>query len=155
MSSAPPMPTTNSFLDVATYALALIRHHGLHDWGFAWNRRKTAMGLCRYEDKRIELSGYFVARNSVQEIHDTILHEIAHALVGPTHGHDEVWQAKCLEIGAVPRRCGQADMPKGRYRATCPGCSRSFHRHRRPTRGKYFCRPCGPQNGGLTWSVTG
>lgn len=151
--SLPPLPASNAFDAVAAYAVALIRHHGLDGWRFAWNRRKTAMGLCRYEERRIELSAYFVARNPVGEIHDTLLHEIAHALVGAGHGHDAVWQAKCVEIGAVPRRCGQAEMPAGRWRAACPGCAKVFHRHRRPRRGKYFCRPCGPQDGALTWGA--
>lgn len=151
--AVPSFPVSNSFDVVAAHAVALIQHHGLRGWTFGWNRRKTAMGLCRYEEKRIELSAYFVARNSVAEIHDTLLHEIAHAIVGPTHGHDEVWQAKCQEIGGVPRRCGQADMPKGRYQAKCPGCAKMFHRHRRPRRAKYYCRPCGPQDGALIWGV--
>jgi len=37
-------------------------------------------------------------------VRDTLLHEIAHALVGTAHGHDEVWKAKCLEIGAINLR---------------------------------------------------
>jgi hypothetical protein len=47
-----------------------------------------------------------VDRNGAEEIVDTILHEIAHALVGPRHGHDTVWKAKCTDIGARPERCG-------------------------------------------------
>ena len=96
------------------------------------------------------VSAYFVARNSVEEIRDTLLHEIAHALVGPGHGHDAVWEARCLEVGAIPRRCGQADMPSGAWQATCPGCAKRFHRHRRPKRGKYYCVPCGPSRGALS-----
>ena len=34
---------------------------------------------------------------------DTILHEIAHALVGSHHKHDAVWKAKCKEIGCDPK----------------------------------------------------
>ena len=34
---------------------------------------------------------------------DTILHEMAHALVGQVHGHDAVWQAQVL--GCSGRRC--------------------------------------------------
>src|SRR4051794_40057748 len=91
---------------VAVRQLALERmtQHGLHGWSFAFNRRKRAMGLCRYSRKTIELSIYLVDRNGFEEILDTILHEIAHALVGPCHGHDAVWKAKCREVGAKPQR---------------------------------------------------
>jgi predicted SprT family Zn-dependent metalloprotease len=128
--------------------------HGLHGWTFAFNRRKRDMGLCRYAARAIELSVYLVERNGPDEVRDTVLHEIAHALVGPGHGHDAVWQRKCLEVGARPERCGQADMPAGRWHAHCGGCGAAFHRHRRPRRlGGWFCRACGPERGPLTWRV--
>ena len=74
--------------------------HGLHEWSFAYNRRKRALGFCFYEPRRIELSIHFVEHNSLEAIRDTLLHEIAHALVGPGHGHDAVWKCQCLRIGA-------------------------------------------------------
>jgi predicted SprT family Zn-dependent metalloprotease len=151
----PPLPASNAFDVIANYATALIHEHGLDGWRFAWNRRKTCMGLCRYECQTIELSSFFVARNPIPEIHDTILHEIAHALVGPGHGHDEIWEAKCREVGAVPRRCGQANMPLGAWQAICPGCARLFHRHRRPRRGKYYCTTCGTSRGALAFKPVG
>jgi predicted SprT family Zn-dependent metalloprotease len=141
---------------VRKLALELMARHGLHDWTFAFNRRKRAMGLCRYAVRTIELSIYLVDRNGLDEIRDTILHEIAHALVGREHGHDALWKRKCLEIGAKPERCGQADMPAGRWRARCGSCCQVFSRHRRPKRLQgWFCRTCGPQRGGLAWRVDG
>lgn len=127
--------------------------HGLHDWTFRFNRCKQAMGLCVFGRKTIELSIYFVERdNAAAEIRDTILHEVAHALVGPGHGHDKVWKQKCIEIGARPERCGQADMPEGRWRARCGHCGKAFHRHRQPKRGRgWFCQACGPALGKLVW----
>lgn len=151
----PPLPASNAFEVVARYAVGLLQQHGLAGWRFVWNRRKTCMGLCRYERQTIELSAYFVARNGVEDIRDTLLHEIAHALVGEGHGHDSVWEAKCRELGAIPRRCGQANMPAGAWQATCPGCTTRFSRHRRPARGKYYCKPCGPDRGGLAFRPAG
>src|SRR5205823_2547794 len=127
--------------EVPALALELISSHDLHGWKFAFNRRKRAMGLCVYQRKTIELSAYLVDRNGSEPIFDTILHEIAHALVGPKHGHDAVWKRKCTEIGARPERCGQADMPEGRWRAACPVCLKAFHRHRQPKQVRgWFCR---------------
>ena len=135
-------------------ALELMALHGLHGWRFALNRRKRHLGLCRYESQTIELSAHLVDRNDWDEIRDTILHEIAHALVGPGHGHGRAWKRKCLEVGASPKRCGQADMPRGRWQARCGGCGRQYHRHRRPKRlAGWHCRSCGPERGKLLWKV--
>jgi predicted SprT family Zn-dependent metalloprotease len=137
-------------------AKQLMEQHGLRDWKFGFNRRKRSLGLCRYTARILELSIHLVDRNASAEIRDTILHEIAHALVGPAHGHDDVWKAKCLEIGATPRRCAQADMPDGRWQARCPRCAAGFSRHRRPRQLRgWFCRVCGPELGKLVWSVAG
>jgi len=132
-------------------ALHLMGQHGLHGCAFRFNRCKQAMGLCVYHRKIIGLSIYFVERdNPVEEIRDTILHEIAHALVGPGHGHDKVWKKKCIEIGARPVRCGHGDMPEGRWQARCIGCGKSVHRHRKPKRARgWCCRACGPEKGKL------
>jgi len=139
---------------VRQLALERMAQHGLHDWMFAFNRRKRSMGLCRYAEKTIELSIYLVDRNGPDEILDTILHEIAHSLVGPRHGHDAVWKAKCREIGAKPQRCGDADMPPGRWRARCQSCAQVYSRHRQPKRlHGWFCRSCGPERGRLAWRV--
>jgi predicted SprT family Zn-dependent metalloprotease len=133
-------------------ALDLMADHGLRSWSFAFNRRKEATGLCDFRRRTIELSIYFVERNPPLEIRDTILHEIAHALVGPGHGHDEIWKRKCIAIGARPERTGAADMPPGRWQARCGRCGMEFHRHRRPQRLRgWFCRTCGPKQGTLVW----
>jgi predicted SprT family Zn-dependent metalloprotease len=137
---------------VESVAQELLTAHGLTDWSFAYNRRKITMGLCLYGPRTIELSVHLVGRNGPAEILDTMLHEVAHALVGPGHGHDAVWKRKCLEVGARPIRCGQADMPIGRWQASCRSCGKRFHRHRRPKRAQgWFCRTCGPQRGQLSW----
>jgi predicted SprT family Zn-dependent metalloprotease len=139
---------------VAARSLAreLMACHGLHDWSFAFNRCKRSMGLCRWGRKTIELSIHLVDRNGLDEVRDTILHEIAHALAGPQHGHDAVWKAWCVKVGARPQRCGQANMPEGRWQARCPGCGGLFYWHRRPrVLTGWFCRPCGPQRGPLRW----
>jgi predicted SprT family Zn-dependent metalloprotease len=136
-------------------ARQLMAEHGLQDWTFGFNRRKQSMGLCVYARQTIELSIHFVERdNPWNEIRDTILHEIAHALVGPGHGHDRVWKRKCTEIGARPQRCGDAKMPEGSWKADCGGCGKCYHRHRKPKRARgWFCTECGPERGGLAWQL--
>ena len=131
-------------------AQQLLAHHHLHDWSFAWNRRKRALGLCRYREKRIELSAHFVAHNDEPQIRETLLHEIAHALAGEKAGHGPRWKAMCAKVGCKPERCdkGEARMPPGRWTATCPTCNKTYSRHRRPQKSAhYWCPPCGPAKG--------
>ncbi len=136
-------------------ALHLLAAHRLSDWSFAFNRSKRQMGCCLYGPKTILLSRHFVERNSWTLIRDTLLHEIAHALVGPGHGHDSAWKAMCLRVGAKPERLSnEPDMPQGRWQATCNSCGTRHHKHRKPKRMKgWFCRRCGPDRGALVWSL--
>ena len=143
-------------------ARVLMAAHGLIGWEFGLNTNVRRAGVCFYPQRgnpgRIELSAHFVERNPDEEVRDTILHEIAHALVGPRHGHDAVWRAKCVEIGARPDRCygEEIAMPAGRWKARCLGCGRGFDRHRRPPRlTGWYCRPCGPARGALVWGRVG
>ena len=146
----PPFRLTERAASIRALARTLLDAHGLVAWEFGFNGNLRRAGVCRYPTRarpgRIELSRHFVRRNPDAEVRDTILHEIAHALVGPGRGHDDVWKAKCLEIGARPERCygEEIEMPKGRWRAVCPGCAKEYDRHRRPKalRG-WHCRPCG------------
>jgi predicted SprT family Zn-dependent metalloprotease len=154
----PAARATQALRQTAQLAAKLMTEHGLAGWQFGFNRNVRRAGVCRYPTRgrpgRIELSAHFVARNPEAEVRDTLLHEIAHALVGPGHGHDEVWKAKCVAVGARPERCyGEAvEMPRGRWRAACPGCGREFDRHRRPPRlTGYHCKGCGPDRGPLVW----
>ncbi len=131
-------------------ALELMQMHGVEHWTFAWNRRKRALGLCRYTQRRIELSIHFVRENGEPSIRDTILHEIAHALAGEKAGHGPKWKALCRTLGCKPERCdkGEAIMPTGRWRGACPSCAKEYWRHHRPKKGaRYWCRSCGETRG--------
>ena len=53
---------------------------------------------CLYKEKLIIVAERHAKLSTPAEVRDTILHEIAHALVGPL-GHDNAWAAKATEIG--------------------------------------------------------
>ena len=149
-----PQAFTERIRQVRQLGYDLLAKHGLTGWHFGFNRRKRSLGVCLFEQCTIELSVYLILRNPHEEVLDTILHEIAHALVGPGHGHDAVWKKKCVEIGAKPIRCGQAEMPPGRWRARCGQCGQDFHRYRKPGQMRgWFCRGCGPDKGQLLWTT--
>lgn len=114
---------------------SLMREHGLEGWRLVADRAKTRAGVCRYGRRQIGISAPLTALHDEAEVRDTILHEIAHALVGPEHGHDAVWRAKAIEIGSSGERCVSPDAPRvaGDWLGRCPaGHERS--RHRAPTR---------------------
>ena len=59
----------------------LMRLHNLPpEWSFKLDRSKVCFGKCYYSKKQISLSRYLVELNDEEEVRDTILHEIAHAL---------------------------------------------------------------------------
>lgn len=135
------------------YALAdtLMKAHGLYrkGWKFEFFRSKRSFGRCLYQEKRILISSEFVKINDDHHVRDTILHEIAHALVGGRHGHDEVWQEKAREIGCDGKRFFDADavhQPEKPCIGTCPHCGKTIERYRMT---KIACKNCcNAYNGG-------
>lgn len=116
-------------------ARRLIAEHGLEGWTVVADRAKTRAGVCRFATRQIGLSRPLTELHSEAEVRDTILHEIAHALVGPQHGHDRVWQAKAREIGSSGERCvpPEAARVPGDWAGSCPAGHRTT-RHKAPTR---------------------
>ena len=43
-------------------------------------------------------------KENEEEIKDTVLHEIAHAIAGGNHHHDRVWKDVCNRLGCKPSR---------------------------------------------------
>lgn len=89
----------------------LFQHHaervGLEGWTLTFKRRiqrfRTA-GTCYYRRKTITLAPVYVELNSDENVTDTILHEIAHALLPPGAGHGDTWKRKAIEIGCDGKR---------------------------------------------------
>lgn len=75
--------------------------HGLKSWHvrLTMDLKSHFLGLCSYVDKCIILNAFHIDTHGDLEVINTIKHEVAHALVGAEHGHDEVWAAKAKEIG--------------------------------------------------------
>lgn len=126
---------------------SLMNRHGLTDWTLTLDRAKTRAGACRYRSRQISLSAHLTRLHSEAEVRDTILHEIAHALVGAKHGHDEVWRATAQRIGSSGARCSSPDAPSvpGAWQGRCPN-GHTVSRHRAPTR-VGICTQCdGPEH---------
>jgi len=134
--------------NLATQMMSL---YGLNDWTFEFNSSKRQLGVCKESKRRIELSSHYVFQNTEAHVKDTILHEIAHALVGVEHGHNEIWKRMCRRVGCLPKACdSSAILPQGAWQARCPGCMTLFHRHRKPANvAGMYCKRCGAVKGRL------
>lgn len=86
-------------------ARRLMDSYNLKSWELSFDSSQRRFGVCRGHKREISLSYPLVSINDEREVTDTILHEIAHALVGTRHHHDAVWQAKASELGARPVAC--------------------------------------------------
>ena len=122
----------------------LLFEHGLIGWRVTFDRAKTRAGICRFGERQIGLSALLTSLHSADEVRDTVLHEIAHALVGPAHQHDAKWRAQAAELGCSTQACLPADSPRlpAPWTGTCPA-GHSIGRHRRPER-PASCSRCSP-----------
>jgi predicted SprT family Zn-dependent metalloprotease len=131
----------------------LLRDHRLDGWEFRLDTKmRRLLGRCDYRHRLVAVNAYYAAHNGDDLVLDTLRHEAAHALT-PGHGHDEVWRMAALQLGCAPRACWKEDviLPPGRYRATCHGCGRCYHRDRIRRGYGYHCMPCGVVTGALTF----
>ena len=121
-------------------ATKLLKEYGLIDWRVKLDHARRRAGQCDYNTKVISLSRLYVRNANKDHIRDTILHEIAHALVGPRHGHDVVWRNKAREIGCTATRCHGLNFSRARWQMKCPNGCFSIERHRRKS--GLICTKC-------------
>lgn len=127
-------------------AISLMEKHSLLDkgWYFEYDNAKRRFGCCFYYERKITLSKELTSLNDVNRVKNTILHEIAHALVGIGNGHNRVWQNKAIEIGCDGKRCYDSSVvatPTPNYLAVCPNCNKEFKRMKRTT-SSHSCGKC-------------
>lgn len=145
--------------DALVLALQLMNEHDLtrRGWRFGWLNSVRTMGQCQYTlggGGFIKLSRKLVAVAPESEVRDTILHEIAHALVGPGHHHNHIWRRQALAIGCNGQRCHNVKL-EAPWNATCGKCGTVHSRHRLTFKVRQFahCGKCrmSPETK-LTWS---
>ncbi len=143
---------------VEFWVIARIRRHRLKGWTYKLNESVNHFGYCDSKTKEIFLSRHFVLHGEDDDIKDLILHEIAHAIVGCEHGHDQVWKACAAKIGCrnVSSVVGDYEVPedtkKAKFKAKCRACKTVHYYYRRPKSltGRY-CAKCGPRRGALVY----
>lgn len=104
---------TQQMANLQFLALDLMTYHGLiqQGWKFSWSKRKRVAGLCSYNTRTLEFSTVISLAGSQEDFKDTVLHEIAHALVGSGEGHGPIWKAKAISIGCSGSRTSDVTLP--------------------------------------------
>ena len=132
-------------------ARELIAEHAPEGWSFAWSRATETYGHCDYKAKTIRISKPNAAHQQLSQTFDTVLHEIAHAIVGPGHGHGCEWMIIARRLGASPvaSQAETADVPLRSVAApwvgTCPAGHVSPQRFYRKPKRRYSCSACSPR----------
>ena len=106
-------------------AQQMVASFGLADsWRIAYDSSRARAGLCNYQSHTLSFSRNLVAKAEPHQWIDTIAHEIAHALVGPRHGHNFTWQRVCRAIGGTGLRCHNLVLARPLWTMVCvAGCS--------------------------------
>lgn len=132
------MDTTEAY----SLARRTMNEYGLGGWILEWDRAKRRSGQTTHSKRTISLSYEYVRLNPLPTVRNTILHEVAHGMVGPGHKHDEVWRRQFIAIGGDGKRCTDvAVRQEGKIVGTCPD-GHLFHKHRWTQKLKtttYFC----------------
>lgn len=125
-------------------AQQLFQKHGIVNYSFGLDRAVRRAGLCDYRNRRISLSKHLVATGDFDQIHQVLLHEIAHALAGQEAGHGKKWKEVASSIGYRHEKIdgNQIARQSAKWQGQCPSGHQHF-RSRRPTR-QLSCKHCAP-----------
>jgi predicted SprT family Zn-dependent metalloprotease len=128
---------------VRRWADALIVLHLDQSWTFSFDNAKKRAGLCNYTVRRITVSRYLAARYQDDEVHQILLHEVAHALAGPRAGHGPKWRTIADSLGYDGKRTHDGEIADelAPWVGHCPAGHTHF-RYRKPTRA-FACGLCG------------
>lgn len=123
----------------------MMHEHGLRGWRFGWMDHKRTIADCNCRGREIRFSRAFVPNMSEDDVRQTALHEIAHALT-PGHGHDRVWRAQARALGCRTARSTAAGITTGNapYVAECANGHKveRFRLSDRMKPGQSMCRTC-------------
>lgn len=136
-------PTDSYSAEIEQIANELISKYLSSSWEFQWKRMTNSYGKCFYSTKKIAL-GYdlnILGNREKKMIVNTILHEIAHALVGSGHGHDSVWRNMAIKLGCDGKTLHSDVHLEKKYLAICPSCKCNHQRNSMPRR-QTSCGQC-------------
>lgn len=120
---------------VTIWADALIRLHLDETWSFAFDHAKTRFGQCDHQKKLITISRHLARSADDDDVHQVLLHEVAHAIAGAKEGHGQRWMAIARELGYVGGRThdSPAATEHAKWLGVCPA-GHEIIRFRRPSK---------------------
>ena len=126
--------------DAQKLARKLMDSNGLQDWALAFDTGTRRFGACWYNQRKITLSKELVRINHHDAVKDTILHEIAHAMLPEYCGHNSTWRATAQAIGGSGKAKYSANdaILAQKYKATCDCTTHYTNRRKQGT-----CGSCG------------
>jgi len=112
-----------NIIEAEKIARNLMEQHGLTagGWVFKFDGAKSRLGQCNYTRKTITISRHMAGTGTVENVTQTMLHEIAHALT-PLYekrysrtkgyhmakvGHGQSWKSKAHQIGYTGKRLAE------------------------------------------------
>ncbi len=124
-------------------------------WTFYFDNALKRVGACHHDTKRISVSRHYVAIAELDDVEQTLLHEVAHAMVGKKHNHSQHWLDTARSIGYTGwvRHEGASPTHLYRWRGTCPN-GHEVMRFRRPRNMNVSCTLCHPRYSAqyrITW----
>lgn len=139
--------------DTILFARRIMDANGLNFWKVKTNKATTIFGSCSFKTKTVIFSHVLLPHCSSSAKKDVVLHEIAHAIVGEKHGHDDVWRQKAIELGGSGNRTGCDDYFECndysvirhnhyKYKAVCAN-GHTHYRNRKPLI-MVSCKDCEP-----------
>lgn len=87
-------------MDWIAYTKTLLQQKNLVGWTAEVSRGRRTIGLCSYTDKTIYLSKHHIENDSYDDVRDTVIHEVAHAL-NPLDGHGNKWRQSAMAMGGT------------------------------------------------------
>lgn len=124
-------------------ATLMLHEHGLNEWQIELRSYKSTGGVTYYGTKKIGLSRFLLPKWTEAQVRQIMLHEIAHALVGPSHKHDNIWRRKAIEIGYTGGVTHDLPTVERRWHVVCPTHGIIAKRHRRSGVGRtHLCTIC-------------
>lgn len=106
-----------------TEAARLLVKNGLGDWRINLKSVTSYNAQVRYRQKILIINTKMITVASKDEFTGIMYHEIAHALVGPGHGHGRKFKDKVYELTGSYKYAGYSSrVGAGNFLSLCTGC---------------------------------